>query len=64
MADGPEITDTVKSSALTGQIKSFSSGGVGGICAVLVGMICTLQYKCKLIWQISIGHPFDLIKVR
>ncbi|KAK7207637.1 mitochondrial carrier domain-containing protein [Myxozyma melibiosi] len=46
MSDSSEITDTVKeiaskaqpeSSAFMGQVKSFASGGVGGICAVLVG---------------------------
>ncbi|KAK9480752.1 mitochondrial carrier domain-containing protein [Lipomyces japonicus] len=37
MSDGPEITDSVKTSAVVGQIKSFVAGGVGGISAVLVG---------------------------
>ncbi|KAK9371301.1 mitochondrial carrier domain-containing protein [Lipomyces kononenkoae] len=38
MSDAAEITDTVKaSSAIIGQIKSFAAGGVGGVCAVLVG---------------------------
>ncbi|KAK9463265.1 mitochondrial carrier domain-containing protein [Lipomyces oligophaga] len=37
MSDGPEISDTVAESAIVGQIKSFAAGGVGGICAVLVG---------------------------
>ncbi|KAK9467709.1 mitochondrial carrier domain-containing protein [Lipomyces arxii] len=37
MSDSAEITDTVKDSAIVGQLKSFAAGGVGGICAVLVG---------------------------
>ncbi|KAK9329063.1 mitochondrial carrier domain-containing protein [Lipomyces starkeyi] len=37
MSDAAEITDSVKTSAIVGQVKSFAAGGVGGICAVLVG---------------------------
>ncbi|KAK9373570.1 mitochondrial carrier domain-containing protein [Lipomyces chichibuensis] len=37
MSDAAEITDSVKASAIVGQVKSFAAGGVGGICAVLVG---------------------------
>ncbi|KAK9355130.1 mitochondrial carrier domain-containing protein [Lipomyces doorenjongii] len=37
MSDAAEITDSVTASAIVGQIKSFTAGGVGGICAVLVG---------------------------
>ncbi|KAK9456728.1 mitochondrial carrier domain-containing protein [Dipodascopsis uninucleata] len=39
MSDAAEITDVVgeAKSAMMGQVKSFAAGGVGGICAVLVG---------------------------
>ncbi|KAK9237632.1 mitochondrial carrier domain-containing protein [Lipomyces kononenkoae] len=37
MSDAAEITDTVKTSVIVGQIQSFAAGGVGGVCAVLVG---------------------------
>ncbi|KAK9324235.1 mitochondrial carrier domain-containing protein [Lipomyces orientalis] len=37
MSDAAEITDSVKASSIVGQLKSFTAGGVGGICAVLVG---------------------------
>ncbi|KAK9472240.1 mitochondrial carrier domain-containing protein [Dipodascopsis tothii] len=37
MTDAVEATDAVQSSVIAGQVKSFASGGVGGVCAVLVG---------------------------
>ncbi|KAK9249568.1 mitochondrial carrier domain-containing protein [Lipomyces tetrasporus] len=37
MSDAAEITDSVKASLIVGQLKSFTAGGVGGVCAVLVG---------------------------
>lgn len=60
MSDNAEIADAVKqvaadaqqqSSAFMGQVKSFASGGVGGICAVLVGMCSNLLSKLVIVHE-------------
>ena len=63
-SDTPAAEEVHRSSTAE-SVKSFISGGAGGVAAVLVGAF-TLLYKPGHLSEpvTQLGHPFDLTKTR